>query len=85
MTPRLTDEQKQAIEQHHGRPVKVVDPVTDAVFYLIGDDQFAQLRALLESEPFDIRETYAAQDEALRHVWDDPALDIYNENRRNAP
>lgn len=79
MAPKLTDEQRSAVEQQGGRPVQVVDPSTQAVFYLISDDQFNQVRSLLVSGPFDIRETYAAQDQALRPVWDDPALDIYNE------
>jgi len=35
------------------------------------------LRSLFESG-FDIRDTYAAQDEALAKVWNDPELDVYN-------
>ncbi len=58
---------------------RVVDPSSNAVFYLISDEQFNQVRSLLDSDPFDIRETYAAQDQALRSVWDDPARDVYNE------
>ena len=79
MTPKLSEEQRVAIEQEQGRPVKVVDPATQSVFYLITGDQFSQIRCLLESEPFDNRDTYAAQDRALRGVWEDPALDVYNE------
>jgi hypothetical protein len=79
MAPKLTDEQRHAIEQQGGRPVEIVDPSTHTIFYLISGDQFNQLRSLLESEAIDIRETYAAQDRALRSVWDDPALDVYND------
>ncbi|MEX0676489.1 MAG: hypothetical protein WD063_05405 [Pirellulales bacterium] len=79
MAPKLTDEQRTALNQQGGQPVQVVDPSTQAIFYLVSDDQFNQVRSLLEPEPFDIRETYAAQDRALRSVWDDPALDVYNE------
>jgi hypothetical protein len=31
-----------------------------------------------DEEPFDIRDTYAAQSAALAEIWDDPALDVYN-------
>jgi hypothetical protein len=80
MAPKLTDEQRDALNREPGRPVQVVDPATNAVFYLVSGEQFSHLKALLEPEPFDIRDTYAAQDHALRSVWDDPALDIYNES-----
>ena len=79
MTPKLTDEQRTAVEEHGGRPVPIVDPASQAVFYLVSDRQFNQVRALLENEQFDVRETYPAQEAALRGVWDDPALDIYND------
>ncbi|MBI3837129.1 MAG: hypothetical protein HY288_04245 [Planctomycetia bacterium] len=79
MAPKLSDEQRDAVETQGGRPVQIVDPATLATFYLISEEQFNQVRSLLEAEAFDIRETYAAQDQALRPIWDDPALDIYNE------
>jgi hypothetical protein len=80
MTPKLTDEQRLAVEEHGGRPVPVVDPQSQHVFYLVSGEQLRLIRSLLEDEPFDVRETYAAQDTALRQVWDDPALDVYNES-----
>ena len=33
----------------------------------------------MTDEPFDVRETYAAQDAALAKVWNEPELDAYNE------
>jgi len=80
MAPKLTDEQRLAIEQQPGLAVKVVDPATDSTFYLISDDQFSRIRCLLEAEPFEIRETYAAQDRALGTVWNTDELDIYNDS-----
>lgn len=79
MAPKLTDEQRIALDEQGGRPVQVVDPSSQAVFYLVSDQQFHRIKSLLEVEPFDVRETYVAQDQALRSVWDDPALDVYNE------
>ena len=34
----------------------------------------------MSDPPFDIRETYAAQEGALAKIWDDSALDVYNED-----
>ena len=35
----------------------------------------------MEEDSFDAREAYAAQDEVARNAgWDDPALDVYNED-----
>lgn len=85
MTPKLTDEQRIAVEEHGGRPVPVVDPNSQNVFYLVSGEQLRLIRSLLEDEPFDVRETYAAQDAALRQVWDDPALDVYNEPSEGEP
>jgi hypothetical protein len=42
------------------------------------EDQ-AKYEDRLNEESFDIRETYAAQETALAKVWDDPALDVYND------
>ncbi|MBW3543176.1 MAG: hypothetical protein KY476_23210 [Planctomycetes bacterium] len=40
----------------------------------------------LEAEPpFDIRDTYAAQDAASAHVWNDPELDLYNDYDTHRP
>ncbi len=86
MTPKLTDEQRLAVEQHGGKPVQVVDPATREVYYLVGREQFDQIKSLLGGDAFDVRETYSAQEAALRDVWDDTALDVYNEtDTRPAP
>ena len=46
---------------------------------IIPGELYDSLQPLLEEGPFDIRETYAAQDAALAKVWDDPDLDVYND------
>lgn len=79
MAPKLTDEQRSAVEQQGGRPIEVVDAATERTYYLISSDQFNQIRALLESEPFDVSQTYAAQSAALSSIWNDPQLDAYND------
>jgi hypothetical protein len=86
MTLSLTAEQRRALADHPGEPVEVIDEVSHARFVLLPAEQFDRVKALVAADEFDIRETYAAQDAALRAAgWDDPELDIYNDydaNRR---
>lgn len=67
------------MEEGSQRPLVVVDEKTHAEYVLLPAAAYERLRALLGDEPFDIRDTYPAQDRALRAIWDDPALDVYNE------
>ena len=57
----------------------VVDPVTNAVYFLVAGNLFERCKVLFADELFEISETYVAQEQALGKVWDDPALDVYNE------
>ena len=80
MTPKLSDEQRIALEQHAGQPLYVVDPVKRVEYVLIPADVYQRVHALLEAEEFDIRETYVAQEQSLGAAgWNDPAMDAYNE------
>jgi hypothetical protein len=81
MTPKLTSEQRQAIdEQQPGQPVYVVDADTQEKWVLVPDGTYQKIRALLGDDTFDIRETYPMQDRvAAAAGWDDPAMDDYND------
>ena len=80
MTPKLTNEQRQAIVEQHGQPVYVVDAETQERWVLVPARAFQKLRALLTEDAADIRETYAAQEHvAAAEGWDDPAMDDYND------
>jgi hypothetical protein len=79
MAPKLSDEQRSAIEQHAGQPVYVIDTVNETEYVIIPAEVYGRVRALLESDEFDVRETYAAQEQALgKSGWDDPAMDAYD-------
>jgi hypothetical protein len=76
----LSAEQRQAIADHPGEPVELVDEVSRARFVLLPAEQFERIKALLTADEFDVSETYAAQSAALAAAgWDDPELDIYND------
>jgi hypothetical protein len=80
MSIPLSPEQALAIAAHPGEPLEVVDNRSHARYVLLPAEQFDRIKALLETEPFDLSQTYAAQEQALGKAgWDDPELDIYND------
>jgi len=84
MALSLSAEQHQAIVNHPGEIVEVIDEVSRARFVLLPVEQFERIKALLTSDEFDVRDTYAAQSAALAVAgWDDPELDIYNDYDAN--
>jgi hypothetical protein len=85
MATNLTPELAQALREQPGRPVQAVDPATQQVYFIVPGELYERVRALFDDEDFDIRDTYAAQDAALRKVWDDPELDVYNDYDAHKP
>lgn len=86
MTTKLTTEQRDDLQEHGNKPVPVVDPDTNAVYYLIAGDLFERLRSMLDEEPFNIEETYAAQSEVAGEAgWDDPEMDVYDDYDTHRP
>ena len=80
MAINLTTEQHTELEQLGTKPMQVVDPVNQKIYFVVSKELFERVRGLFEQDPFDISETYRAQEAALAEVWDDPALDVYNNN-----
>lgn len=50
MTPRLSEDQRQAIEERGGAPVYVVDATSNASYVLLRAEQFEKMRADTEGE-----------------------------------
>jgi hypothetical protein len=78
MTPRLTEDLRQAIEERGGAPLDLIDSMNNR-YVLLRADQFEKVRALFEEDDFDPREMYPLIDEVMKEDWDDPAMDIYND------
>lgn len=80
MATQLTHEQHVLLEQHGDKPMPLVDPVDQKVYFLVAGDLFERFRALFNDDDFDVRETYAAQSEvAGKAGWDDPEMDVYDD------
>jgi hypothetical protein len=88
MTPKLSDDQRQAIEEHGGAPVYVVDAATNANDVLLRAEQYEQFQAIFEREESHPREFYPLIERSfLKAGWDDPAMaayDHYDEHRPQA-
>jgi len=80
MSVSLSSEQRQAVADHPGEPVELVDEVSRIRYVLLPADQFERVKALLTNEDFSVSEAYTAQSDALAAAgWDDPELDVYND------
>ncbi len=86
MPTLLTPEQHNDLKQHGDKPMPVIDPVTQKVYVLMAGDVFDRFKALFDDEPFDLRETYAAQSATAGVAgWDDPEMDVYDHYDAHKP
>ena len=88
MTPRLTDEQRDALAAATGPAVEVEDAVTHVKYVLLPAETYERVRSAVEpaadadangDEEYDPSWAYPLVAEALAEVWDDPAMDVYND------
>ena len=86
MATRLTPEQHADLEQHGHQPMPVIDPVDQKIYFLVAGEIFEKFKAFFDDEPFDVRETYAAQSTvAGKAGWDDPEMDVYDQYDTHRP
>lgn len=86
MTPRLTDDQRHAIEEQGGTPVYVVDAASNANYVLLRAEQYEKIRPLLEDEGEHSRALYPYVEQSFRKAgWDDPAMDAYDDYDAHRP
>lgn len=78
MNLKLTDDQRQAIEDHGGTPIYLVDDTTNASYVLMRVDQFEKVKSILEDNDFDPREAYPFVEKVMQSDDEnDPTLDNY--------
>jgi len=84
MTPKITDEMREALRDESRQPVQLEDEQTHLRYVLLPLDVYQRVQSILGND-FDISDTYAAQDQALSQVWSDPALDAYSKYDDHKP
>jgi hypothetical protein len=69
MTPQLSEDQRQAIEECNGAPIDVVDSSTNAKYVLVRKEIFENMRAVVgDCEPEDM---YPLLAEVTPEDWED--------------
>jgi hypothetical protein len=46
----LTEQQRQAVQHHPGRPVEMIDPASRCAYVILAREQYERMRSLLEIE-----------------------------------
>ena len=86
MTPKLSDETRDALAHQAGQPLQVEDPVTHARYMLVQFDVYQRLQRAVDydvSEPSP-REFYPLVDRVMRDDdAHDPTLDSYQHLARD--
>lgn len=79
MTPKLSDDLRQAIDAQGGAHVHVVDEKRQTVWVLIPAATFQQIKPLIEHDTFQVRSSYPLQEAvAAAEGWNDPAMAEYD-------
>jgi hypothetical protein len=86
MTPRITDDLRQAIEERGGAPLYVEDAANQR-YVLMRAEQFEKVKALFgDAEGEDVRALYPLIEQSFgRAGWDDPEMDDYNDYDARRP
>ena len=69
MTTNLADDLRQAIEEHGGAPVYVVDATTGASYVLMRAEQFEKIKAIAEGD--DVEVMYPLLADIEPDAWED--------------
>jgi hypothetical protein len=72
MTPKLSDDLRQAIKEHGGGPLYVVDPDTNDGYVLIRAEQFERIKAVTDDGG--VEAMYPLLADIEPDDWDDPGL-----------
>lgn len=81
MTPQLTEELRQALAQHPGKPLQVEDPVTHDRYVLVELDVYEQWQRANDYDMSDPnpRDFYPAFAKAVKDELDAPGMEHYDE------
>jgi hypothetical protein len=79
MAPKLTDDQRHALDAKRGAPVFVEDDQRHVTYVLVSLRAYERVRPLFEDADFPIRESYPLQNAIANSAgWNDPRMDAYD-------
>jgi hypothetical protein len=85
MTPKLSDEQREAVQQHPNQAVYVVDTVTHNQYVLLPAETYRKVQALIAGGEFDPDEFMPLVHEALAEDLDAPGIEHYDDYDSHRP
>ena len=85
MTPRLSDEQRDALRQHPDRALYVVDAVTSEQYVLLSAQAYERVQALLSAAEYEPEEFLPLFLEAAAEDIDAPGMELYDQYDANRP
>lgn len=79
MPPKLTDDQRHALDAERGAPLLVEDEQRHVTYVLVSLREYERIRPLFGEAEFPIRESYPLQNAVATSAgWDDPHMDSYD-------
>jgi hypothetical protein len=69
MSIELTEQQRRALAQAGGTPLRVVDPATNATYYLVHAELFGKMQAAIQED--DVRQMEPLLAELAPEDWED--------------
>ena len=76
---QLSEQQRQALQEHPGGPVEVIDSVTRSMYVLLPRVDYERVRTLFEEDELHPDElTPLVNEMGANEGWNDPAMDVYD-------
>ena len=86
MTPKISEEQRQAIAAHKGQPVYVVDTELHTNYVLLPAEAWQKIRGLLGDDEFSAVDASKVQSAVAGNSgWDDPEMNVYDDYDAHKP
>ena len=82
---KLSPEQREAIREHPGVPIYVMDAETGRNYVLVPAETFQKVQALLAGGEFDPEEFMPLVQEAVAEDIDAPGMELYDDYEAHRP
>lgn len=79
MSIEITPQIRNAVEAENGRPLKLVDNVSQREYYVVTAEQFETMQAIVEDGPVAPSQMYPLIAKTAGDAgWNDPLMDAYD-------
>ena len=78
MNPKISKEQREALQREPGKPITIEDDQAHAFYVLLPLDTYKKVQALVSGDDFDANEFMPLVHEALADDIDAPGMELYD-------